>query len=407
MDDGDGLAGAGRPSSQHSFIDASFPDQRRKPRLVRSRRGDHEVIDPAARTGPSMQSDNTSGVSVGAAQPLPYDVWTGTTGDRQVQVLMDDATLGRIRIAFSPLWELAASLVSLRRGPHYMRWPFSDWARAAWQHFPPELAELYAVTAPQLPGFIAPIPDGSANAPVDELARSTATAPDEVRAEIVRLFPDEVPAPLVRFVADPDGSLRWYTDEVSRFWEHALASRWGAIRSVLDEELLLRSRMLATRGGASLLADLHGIFTWNPPLLEVPGTLGAVPSRDACPVLVPMMFARGLRMSATDSRGRIAIPFQARGASVLSDSPDLTRRLREDALTMLIGGGRASIMRAVVVPCTTSVLSRRLALAKSTVSEHLKTLHACGLVLRRRVGGQVLYELDQAGRSLLDLLDLC
>nr|WP_228531375.1 helix-turn-helix domain-containing protein [Micromonospora sp. ANENR4] len=64
-------------------------------------------------------------------------------------------------------------------------------------------------------------------------------------------------------------------------------------------------------------------------------------------------------------------------------------------------------MRAVVVPCTTSVLSRRLALAKSTVSEHLKTLHACGLVLRRRVGGQVLYELDQAGRSLLDLLDLC
>ncbi|MBM0230702.1 helix-turn-helix transcriptional regulator [Micromonospora sp. STR1_7] len=335
---------------------------------------------------------------------MPYDVWTEATADNQVRVEMDDAALGRTRIAISPLWELAASLVSLRRGPHYMRWPFSDWARAAWQHFPTDLAELYAVTAPQLPGFVAPIPDGSGNALLDELARSAATAPDEVRAEIVRLFPGEVPAPLVRFAADPAGSLRWYTEEVSRFWDHALAPRWAAIRSVLDEELLLRSRMLATRGGASLLADLHGTFRWNPPLLEVPGVRGAALVRDACPVLVPMVFARGLMMSATDSHGRIAMPFQARGASVLSDSPDLTRRLREDSLTMLIGGGRASIMRAVVVPSTTSVLSRRLALAKSTVSEHLKTLHACGLVLRRRVGGQVLYELDQAGRSLLDLL---
>ncbi|MFH9726838.1 helix-turn-helix domain-containing protein [Streptomyces sp. NPDC017254] len=78
---------------------------------------------------------------------------------------------------------------------------------------------------------------------------------------------------------------------------------------------------------------------------------------------------------------------------------------RGDRLEILLGRSRAGVVRALLAPTTTSDLAATLGLAPSTVSEHLTSLVAAGVVRRRRAGVRVLYELDGAGVVLLRQLD--
>jgi DNA-binding transcriptional ArsR family regulator len=78
---------------------------------------------------------------------------------------------------------------------------------------------------------------------------------------------------------------------------------------------------------------------------------------------------------------------------------------RADRLAELLGRGRASVLRALVVPTTTTVVARAVGLAPSTVSQHLSALHLAGVVRKRRSGSRVLYELDHGGFILLNQVD--
>ncbi|RQX07695.1 helix-turn-helix domain-containing protein, partial [Micromonospora globispora] len=75
-----------------------------------------------------------------------------------------------------------------------------------------------------------------------------------------------------------------------------------------------------------------------------------------------------------------------------------------DRLAVLVGRGRAAVLRAVTRPATTAGLAATLGLAPSTVSEHLAALVAAGVVHRRRVGRRVLYGLEPAGVALVTLI---
>src|SRR5690606_30268172 len=75
-----------------------------------------------------------------------------------------------------------------------------------------------------------------------------------------------------------------------------------------------------------------------------------------------------------------------------------------DRLVILVGRGRAGVLRALHRPATTAALATELGLAPSTVSEHLTSLTAAGVVHRRRLGRRVLYGLEPAGVALVTLL---
>nr|AGZ93999.1 arsr family transcriptional regulator [Streptomyces sp. MMG1662] len=73
-------------------------------------------------------------------------------------------------------------------------------------------------------------------------------------------------------------------------------------------------------------------------------------------------------------------------------------------MALLIGTGRARIMRALEMPKTTTAVAQSLGLAKSTVSQHLVVLTSAGIVWRQRLGGRVFYQLDHSGFALLEQL---
>ena len=71
------------------------------------------------------------------------------------------------------------------------------------------------------------------------------------------------------------------------------------------------------------------------------------------------------------------------------------------ALEAALGFGRASVMKNLPVPTTTTELARRLRLSPAAVSAHLSRLKAAGLVEPHRNGKRVYYRLSGAGESLL------
>ena len=76
-----------------------------------------------------------------------------------------------------------------------------------------------------------------------------------------------------------------------------------------------------------------------------------------------------------------------------------------DRTARVVGRTRARVLAAVRNPQTTVQVATRIGCATSTASEHLTDLHRAGLVVRRREGRYVYYELSERGRHLLALLE--
>ncbi|MFI9626401.1 ArsR/SmtB family transcription factor [Streptomyces sp. NPDC052042] len=198
---------------------------------------------------------------------------------------------------------------------------------------------------------------------------------------------------------------------MGEYWDAALARSWPAMRGVLEEEVLTRGRILVTRGTDAMLEALGGRICWERPELSVPHPADLDwRMRDGRLVIVPTLFARGARVFATWN-GTAAFSYQAQGAAVLGGisaggPQDPVGTLSPgDRLTILLGRGRATVLRALHSPATTTGLAGSVGLAPSTVSQHLSVLSSAGLVRRYRVGPWVLYELGDSGTTLLSVLD--
>jgi DNA-binding transcriptional ArsR family regulator len=73
----------------------------------------------------------------------------------------------------------------------------------------------------------------------------------------------------------------------------------------------------------------------------------------------------------------------------------------DDRLSVLLGRSRASVMRQLATPRTTTALATVLGLAPSTISEHLALLVSSAAARRFRRANKVYYELSDAGRALV------
>ncbi|WP_318210859.1 MULTISPECIES: ArsR family transcriptional regulator [unclassified Streptomyces] len=335
---------------------------------------------------------------------------------------------GSLRIADSRLWETFGSIGLLSAYRGLVPWPYTNWGRAARRSLlradvtlPGWLVHLFRAGGGTLPSFLLPVPS-SARQPdlADEIASLREVDPARVREELERWFPQGVPAEVRPLYADPAARIADLCAFLPRYVRAALAPYEASLRTVTDDDILLRARVLATQGPDRLLGTLNGAISRRGDVLRLhagpPGRIAAKTDVSRI-VLVPLVFGRGASLLGFAPNGVTAVSYQAEGAAVLACEIRPGRRAgrradegadepaRGDRLEILLGRSRAGVVRGLVAPTTTSDLAVTLGLAPSTVSEHLTSLVAAGVVRRRRAGVRVLYELDASGVALLRHLD--
>jgi DNA-binding transcriptional ArsR family regulator len=322
---------------------------------------------------------------------------------RVIRIEMKDDDLARTRLAISPLWELFASLFALHdERPRVEYAPWVQQARSALRDVELGPLDLSVPLRHSIPDFTAPIPTGPLRSLSEEIERVRATEPAVVRADIADLWGDDPPPPWDAFVSRPREMVDRLADALEAYWHAALADDWPQLRAVLEGEMLARARALAVSGPEAVLEDLHPSVRWRHPMIELIKDKEAEMHLEGRPlVLIPLVFARGVLMGESEDERAVALGYQARGTAALwtADAAGFDGRLE-----LLLGHGRAAVLRALERPATTTELARRMSYAPSTVSAHLDVLARAGLVERHRVRRSVFYGLNETGRAFVALL---
>jgi DNA-binding transcriptional ArsR family regulator len=306
-----------------------------------------------------------------------------------------------MRIAPSPLWETVGSLLLLREDD--VPWPYEEWARSAREVLSIQdtsaLAPLLGRRA-CLPDSLIPAPSAEASME-EELERILCASPAGIRREMAAEFPDGVPADLAPFVESPSVAVGRFATALYEFWEQAVAAEWPAMLALLERDILGRARAVAREGSEAVFSGLHERIQWRNPVLELDKRyeFNLAPDGHGL-VLVPLVFARAALLCSLSEGRTFAVSYPARGVGSLWGTPAAEV---DERLDVLLGSGRAAVLRHLVEPRTTIELAECLRMAASTVSHHLGVLDDAALLVRRRVGRRVYYELNETGQALASL----
>ncbi|MFC4337821.1 ArsR/SmtB family transcription factor [Salininema proteolyticum] len=277
--------------------------------------------------------------------------------------------LATTRFAISPLWEAIASLRQLRR-PRSAE--FAPWRR--------EVARRVAGT--ELRPLFDLVPDEERGIPHELVPVPLGSGPD---------FATEL-----RDMAGDDADL---TGRLRRYWNAAVAPHWPAIRRVNERDIFYRTRMLVEGGFAAVFSDLSEQVSYRDGVLSVRHRRfsGDVALEGRGLVLVPSVFAGDSVHSYVHPPGTAVLRYRPRGTAELWNSGP---REPTEALAALLGRGRAAVLTALADPATTTGLAEATGLTPGAVSQHLKVLHAAGVVRRFRVGRYVHYSRTTAGEAI-------
>jgi DNA-binding transcriptional ArsR family regulator len=305
--------------------------------------------------------------------------------------------VARVRFAFSPLNELVLSLIVLRApGRHSLHLP---WVRATRPRLSElDLTELFALvpvrgdTADFLtPPPTTPVPDFAA-----ELESIRQTAPDRLITDLGEVH--HLATPIAdRIRTDPDNALNRIADALQAYWNIALADHWPRIHSLLDADVLWRSRRLALGGARALFEDLHPTITWYGDSLSVTDAHDHSGSLSGEGLLLTPCTMAWPTVRKMIEPYQPTITYPPRGIATLWETGTAPTPA---ALAALVGRTRASMLAALAEPISTTSLAHRLLITPGAVSQHLSVLLDCGLATRSRVGRFVLYRRTRSGDAL-------
>jgi hypothetical protein len=256
-----------------------------------------------------------------------------------------------------------------------------------------------------MPDFLTPRPTTPFPDFHAQLAGVRAFPPERLHAELVAThLPHDrvIPQLLVEGLDDPAALLARITDAIEEYWERCLAPEWWPrARSVLQADMVHRSRTLAERGAAALFTDLDGRISWADGDLTIRRDWGngdadiVVEGRGL--MFLPTFFARGAITSIDDGYPPV-ISYPARGQATMDGGtlPPPTPR----ALELLVGAPKARLLALLAEPTSTTELARRLDVTPGAVSQHLAVLASTRLVTRARHGRMVLYARSPLGDAL-------
>lgn len=310
--------------------------------------------------------------------------------------------VARMRFAFSPLLELAYSLVALRApGEHSLH---LTWVRATRSLVADlDLGELFAIAPVHgfIADFISPTPSEPQPDIATELEAVRRTEPQRVIADIADVpnVPEQV---ATRIRKDPEAALIRIADTLEAYWDVALAEHWPRILRLLEADVLWRSQRLAAGGFDALFEDFHDTVTLDGNRLSAADPFdytGQLTGTGLTLVPHAMGWPRVHKMTGRIERYKPMIAYPVRGVAILWET---TPPPSHDALAALIGRTRATILTTLAEPATTTALARRMRLTPGAISQHLTVLHAAGLVSRTRTTRTVLYRRTTRGDVLTD-----
>jgi DNA-binding transcriptional ArsR family regulator len=299
--------------------------------------------------------------------------------------------LARTRFAISPLWETAAAIRALRN-------PSVASLHLPWvKRIRPRLREL-DLTLPlallprkgYIADFLTPPPINPLMSFEEELDILRGTSPDQVRVDMDILLRNGNPREsLEPFLADPVGSVERLAGSLERFWHVAIEPDWPRIQSLLETDIMYRSRRLAEGGIDLLFCDLHREVSWDGEIMRIECTC-AVPDLDLAGrglLLVPSAFAPDKTSAMTEEPWQPTLIYPARGVALLWEEAHPA----PEALAKVLGKSRAALLADLDAPRSTTDLAHRLEMTPGGVSQHLAALKESGFVTARRNGRAVLY----------------
>ncbi|MER5862816.1 ArsR family transcriptional regulator [Kitasatospora sp. NPDC002040] len=322
------------------------------------------------------------------------------------QLELDD--LASAAFACSPLQE---AVLSLRMWSHP---GIYHPAQTAWfELIRPEFERLpqaallrsLVATTRYVPDFLTPRPATPFPGFRSELALVRALPPEQLADELERTYlPHDrrLPPLLAAGLADPAALIAEIADALAAYWDRCLAPAWWPrARSVLQADIVHRSRMLAERGAAALFADLDGRLAWADGVLTIrrdwaSGDADVVVARRGL-VFSPSCFVRGAVTSISGDYPP-SIVYPSRGQATMPPSP--APAPAPEALALLLGTPKARLLTLLDEPASTTELAARLGVTPGAVSQHLAVLHATRLVSRTRSGRLVLYTRTSLGDQL-------
>jgi hypothetical protein len=320
-----------------------------------------------------------------------------------VDMRFDIESISGVRFGVSPMFEMMLSVRALRdpaAAPLHLPWV--EDARRLTADLELEPLLLLLRRGAYMPDFLNPPPAGPTAELEDELEVMLATPAAQIRAEVTRCYEDTaLPPALERFLSRPRTAMRALAELLSTYWELVLVAHWPRMKSLLEHDILYRSRQLADGGTRELFADLDPSITW-----QDDGVL-RIDKQCANPVvqldergllLLPSAFAWPKVALVTAPPWQPTVAYPARGVGMLWE-PE--RPAPPDALSRLLGSGRASVLSALDRPRSTTDLARALEISPGGVSQHLSVLYSAGLVSRHRDRRVVLYLRSQSGEALM------
>ncbi|GAB7108596.1 DUF5937 family protein [Streptomyces phaeofaciens JCM 4814] len=318
--------------------------------------------------------------------------------------------VARIRFSLSPLGECVYSIRMLfspdrRRRHQHQPWVDDVWARLKTLDIRP----LRAVIPPTgyVPDFLTPAPGtGPANV-AEELAVVRETPLEHFVGEVAWMANDpgtpadwrREAAPLHRRMLDePAWAIAKITQLLDAYWKLALEPCWRHLHSGLQSDIRSRMHVIEGSGAAPMFSSLHERVGWRNDRITVRSAydfqeqLGGEGL-----VLVPSVFCGPEVLTMLP-------PLQPMIVYPRPEAAEFWNGLRSDRpspLAALLGGVRAAVLQALLVPSSTSRLAAEVNVTPGAISQHIAVLRDCNLVTSKRVGRSVEHSLTEAGEGLV------
>ncbi|MGO2659830.1 ArsR/SmtB family transcription factor [Mycetocola reblochoni] len=309
----------------------------------------------------------------------------------------DAAALSAVRFGISPLNEMGLGLRAFRAPERY---PLQHgWLQriADVRHLLDE--EMLAALVDDrrwVADFVTPRPTAPVGDIDDELDTLASLTPEQLERDL-RVVHGRIPPPFVGRHADVMDRL---LTALRRAWRLCFEPHWSRMRAVLEADIAHRGRVMAREGMMSMVGGLTPAVHWAGHSLDV--TLSAPFGRDR-PVgvdgltLAPSVFVINASTMIDLDRSPTLI-YPARGQGAMWAPLD---RSAPGATDALLGPTRAGLLSSLAEPRSSTELAFSLGVSPSAVNQHLRVMHAAGLLNRTRHGRSVLYYRSALGDALL------